>query len=56
MEETKTVSVKLLNAILNYLANKPFVEVQGLIQAIQQEAEQTPATVTPPSVEEPVEE
>ena len=32
------LSVELVNAILNYLGTKPFVEVAGLITKIQAEA------------------
>lgn len=39
MNEIK-LSTQLLNAVLQYLGNRPFVEVAGLIQAIQKEAEQ----------------
>jgi hypothetical protein len=34
-----TLSVELVNAILGYLGNRPFVEVQMLINAVQKEAE-----------------
>jgi hypothetical protein len=34
-----TLSVELVNAILGYLGNQKFVEVQGLIAAVQKEAE-----------------
>lgn len=37
MDEIK-LSTNLINAILQYLARRPFDEVAGLIQAIQQEA------------------
>lgn len=37
MDEIK-LSTKLVNSILQYLGNRPFVEVAGLIQGIQQEA------------------
>jgi hypothetical protein len=33
-----TLSVELVNAILGYLGNQKFVEVQGLINAVQLEA------------------
>jgi len=39
MNEIK-LSTQLLNAVLQYLGSRPFVEVAGLIQAIQKEAEQ----------------
>jgi len=34
-----TLSVELVNAMLAYLGNQKFVEVQGLIAAVQKEAE-----------------
>ena len=37
MDEIK-LSTELVNAILQYLGNRPFVEVAGLIQGIQQQA------------------
>jgi hypothetical protein len=37
MDEIK-LSTNLVNAILQYLGNRPFAEVAGLIQAVQQEA------------------
>lgn len=37
MDEIK-LSTQLVNGILQYLGSKPFTEVAGLIQAIQQEA------------------
>lgn len=37
MNELK-LSTQLVNAILQYLGNRPFAEVVGLIQAIQKEA------------------
>lgn len=37
MDEIK-LSTNLVNAVLQYLGSRPFVEVAGLIQAIQQEA------------------
>lgn len=33
-----TLPTQLVNSILQYLGSRPFVEVAGLIQAIQQEA------------------
>lgn len=47
------ISSQLLNSIANYLGGRPFVEVAGLIQSIQQEvakqnqmaASQEPANV-----------
>jgi hypothetical protein len=40
MTNTKTVelSVELVNSILNYMGNRPFIEVADLIAAIQKEA------------------
>lgn len=37
MDEIK-LSTQLVNAILQYLGSKPFAEVAGLIQGVQQEA------------------
>jgi len=37
--ENATVSVALLNAILQYLGNQPYAQVFQLIQAIQKEVE-----------------
>jgi hypothetical protein len=37
MDEIK-LSTDLVNAVLQYLGNRPFVEVAGLIQGIQQQA------------------
>lgn len=37
MDEIK-LSTNLVNGILQYLGSKPFAEVAGLIQGIQQEA------------------
>lgn len=37
MDELK-LSTNLINGILQYLGTRPFVEVAGLIQAIQEEA------------------
>ena len=34
-----TLSVELVNAMLACLSSRPFVEVQGLIAAVQKEAE-----------------
>ena len=47
MDEIK-LSTNLLNAILQYLGTKPFAEVTGLIQAVQQEAAKQGAQQTPP--------
>lgn len=43
MDELK-ISTKLLNAVLQYLGSRPFVEVVDLIQAIQKEAANQGAT------------
>jgi len=37
MDEIK-LPTQLVNAIMQYLGSRPFVEVAGLIQAVQQEA------------------
>lgn len=37
MDEIK-LKTDLVNAILNYLGSRPFVEVAGLIQGVQQQA------------------
>jgi len=37
--EKVTLSTQLVNAILQYLGNRPFVEVSNLINGIQQEAQ-----------------
>jgi hypothetical protein len=37
--ENATVSIALLNAILQYLGTQPYAQVFQLIQAIQKEAE-----------------
>lgn len=48
MDEIK-LKTDLVNAILQYLGSKPFVEVAGLIQGIQQQAaEQGAQPVTAP--------
>lgn len=39
MENKVELSVSLVNGILEYLANKPYKEVFGLISSIQQEAQ-----------------
>jgi len=52
------LSTDLVNAILQYLGNQKFVEVAGLVQAIQQQAQaaqaastDAPATVDAPAVD-----
>lgn len=37
MDSNVTVSTALFNSIVQYLANRPYVEVAGLIEKIQQE-------------------
>jgi hypothetical protein len=37
VEHKVTVSAALFNTIVQYLANRPYVEVAGLIEKIQQE-------------------
>lgn len=52
MNDSKlNLSVSLVNGILQYLGTRPFVEVAGLIQAVQKEAEAQGAT----PVEAPIE-
>lgn len=47
--EKVTLSTQLVNAILQYLGQRPFVEVQQLINGIQQEAQgQFPAPEAAP--------
>ncbi len=46
---TVNLSVELVNAVLNYLGSKPFMEVAGLIQKIQEEAG---PQVPPPAADE----
>ena len=50
-----TLSVELVNAILGYLGKQPFVEVQGLISAVQQEANGQFPPAEPVHDAEPVE-
>jgi len=38
MQPKVEITVELLNAVLNYLGTKPFVEVAGLINGIQEQA------------------
>jgi hypothetical protein len=45
-----TLSTELVNAILQYLGSRPFVEVQQLIGGIQQQAQ---AQAAPPAPEAP---
>ena len=37
--ENATISIQLLNAILQYLGTRPWVEVDSLIKGIQKEVE-----------------
>jgi hypothetical protein len=50
MDEIK-LSTNLINGILQYLGSRPFAEVAGLIQAVQQEAAEQGAQ--PVAAEEP---
>jgi hypothetical protein len=46
--ESAKISVQLLNAILQYLGNRPWVEVDALIKGIQKEVdEQAKSTAEP---------
>jgi hypothetical protein len=38
-DQTVTLNLNLVNAILNYLGSRPFAEVYQLIQAIQEAAQ-----------------
>jgi hypothetical protein len=42
-----TLSTELINAILQYLGQRPFVEVQQLINGIQQQAQAQVAPAAP---------
>jgi hypothetical protein len=46
-DQTVTLNLNLVNAILNYLGSRPFAEVYQLIQAIQDAAKK----VEPPAEE-----
>jgi hypothetical protein len=49
--QTVTLTVKLTDAIIGYLAKRPYEETAGLIHAIQQEAReamQVPVQAKPP--------
>ena len=47
--EKVSLSVELVNGILNYLASKPFAEVAPLINKIQEEAQgQAPLPIEEP--------
>jgi hypothetical protein len=39
-DQTVTLNLNLVNAILNYLGSRPFAEVYQLVQAIQDAAQQ----------------
>ena len=52
MQPKVEITVELLNAVLNYLGTKPFMEVAGLINGIQEQARGQ----VPEAVEAPVEE
>ena len=43
-----TIKIELANAIMGYLASKPYAEVVQLISAIQQAAGQQPQDLPPP--------
>ncbi len=45
--EKLTLSTELVNAILQYLGSRPFVEVSNLINGIQQEAQAQAAPAAP---------
>jgi len=45
--EKVTLSTQLVNALLQYLGQRPFVEVQQLINGIQQEAQAQAAPAAP---------
>jgi hypothetical protein len=40
-----TLSVQLVNAILQYLGTKPYAEVFQLVEAIQKEAKEQPTSI-----------
>lgn len=42
MSDKAQVSINLLNAILQYLGQRPYVEVVNLIKAIEKEASEQP--------------
>lgn len=52
MDELK-LSTNLINGILQYLGTRPFVEVAGLIQAIQEEAAKQGAQPVAPDEPKP---
>lgn len=40
-----TLSVQLVNAILQYLGTKPYAEVFQLVESIQKEAKEQPTSI-----------
>ena len=48
--EKLTLSTQLVNALLQYLGQRPFVEVSNLINGIQQEAQGQVAPAAPVDV------
>jgi len=48
--EKLILSTELVNAILQYLGSRPFVEVSNLINGIQQEAQAQAAPAAPADV------
>lgn len=53
--ETVQLSTQLVNAILQYLGNRPFLEVANLINGIQKEAEAQVKAVKAAAEEAPAE-
>jgi hypothetical protein len=51
--ENATISVPLLNAILQYLGNRPWVEADALIKGIRQEVDAQSKPPAPEVVPEP---
>ena len=51
--EKITLSTDLINGILQYLGSRPFVEVAGLINEIQKQANEQGATPVQAPSEEP---
>lgn len=48
MENKISLSIELVNGVLNYLATKPFAEVAPLISKLQAEAQGQVAPAEPP--------
>lgn len=48
--ENLQLSTQLVNAILQYLGNRPFIEVANLINSIQKEAEAQSKPTSEPNV------